>query len=358
MLRLIGLVISIGLADSLNPSTIAPALYLASGERPREQVSEFTLAVFAVYFLGGAAIALGPGQLLLALIPHPGRRVAHIAEIVAGVTMLVAAAALWRHRDRLAERKAPELDTSSRSGLVLGATITALELPTAFPYFAAIAAIVGSGFGPARQVFLLVLFNVCFVLPLLGIAATLMFAGDRAERLLTVGRNFLERNWPTVLAGLALVAGLFVVTARRDRDRQPDARRLRDLLAPVPAVPAPAPLSRPRYDSPDARTNLRMPASQRSGWAPLIAMCRATASCGRIRNCSARIPAITASATSSGSSTPSASRGAAPTGSSSASSSIGVRTPCGHRHETLMPASAYVIDSHSATATAACLVAE
>ena len=46
MLRLIGIVISIGLADSLNPSTIAPALYLATGERARERVAEFTLAVF------------------------------------------------------------------------------------------------------------------------------------------------------------------------------------------------------------------------------------------------------------------------------------------------------------------------
>ena len=47
MLRLIGIVVSIGLADSLNPTTIAPALYMATGERGRERVAEFTLAVFA-----------------------------------------------------------------------------------------------------------------------------------------------------------------------------------------------------------------------------------------------------------------------------------------------------------------------
>ena len=34
MLRLIGLAVSIGLADSMNPSTIAPALYLAIGRSP------------------------------------------------------------------------------------------------------------------------------------------------------------------------------------------------------------------------------------------------------------------------------------------------------------------------------------
>ena len=90
----------------------------------------------------------------------------------------------------------PEIGGTRKSSAILGATITAVELPTAFPYFAAIAAIVGSGLDPARQVFLLVLFNVCFILPLVGIWATLTFAGDRADRMLAIGRDFLERHWP------------------------------------------------------------------------------------------------------------------------------------------------------------------
>ena len=53
MLRLIGLVISIGLADSLNPTTIAPALYLATADHARTRLIEFTLGVFAVYLIGG-----------------------------------------------------------------------------------------------------------------------------------------------------------------------------------------------------------------------------------------------------------------------------------------------------------------
>jgi Sap, sulfolipid-1-addressing protein len=80
------------------------------------------------------------------------------------------------------------------------------------PYFAAIAALVGSGLGPVRQLSLLIVFNVCFVLPLLGILATLTFGGKRADRMLEVGRNFLERRWPQLLAGLlGLVGGLFIV---------------------------------------------------------------------------------------------------------------------------------------------------
>jgi cytochrome c biogenesis protein CcdA len=211
MLRLVGIVMSIGLADSLNPTTIAPALYLATGERARGRVAEFTLAVFAVYFLGGAAVAVGAGQLIKPLLPHPRHHIADIIEIAVGAAMIAVAGMLWRHRARLSLRDPPDFDPHGKSSWVLGASITAVELPTAFPYFAAIAAIVGSGLGPVRDLVLLVLFNLCFVSPLLGILAVLTFKGEQAGQMLSDGRDFLQRHWPAVLAGLALLAGVFVV---------------------------------------------------------------------------------------------------------------------------------------------------
>ena len=211
MLRLMGIVISIGLADSLNPTTIAPALYLATGERGRERVAEFTLAVFLVYFLGGAAILVGAGTIIRPLLPHPRHHIANIIEVAVGVAMLGVAGMLWRHRERLAHRDPPDFDPYGKSSWVLGASITEIELPTAFPYFAAIAAIVGTDLDAVRDLLLLLLFNLCFVAPLIGIWATLAFAPRHADRLLAIGRDFLQRHWPTVLAGVALVAGLFVI---------------------------------------------------------------------------------------------------------------------------------------------------
>lgn len=213
MIRLAGIVISIGLADSLNPTTIAPALYLASGQRPVEHVTRFTFGVFMVYLVGGALIALGPGQLLLSLVPHPDREDRQVIETAVGAAMLAASALLWRHRGALAEREVPAFarEPRRRSSALLGATIMAVELPTAFPYFAAIAAIVGSGVGVVRQLALLILFNVCFVLPLLGIMFTLWAAPDRAQERLTRARLFLHRHWPTLLAGAMLIVGVFVV---------------------------------------------------------------------------------------------------------------------------------------------------
>lgn len=212
MLRLIGLAISIGLADSINPSTIAPGLYLALGERPRGALIQFTLAVMAVNFAGGAAIALGPGQALLALVPKPGPTARYVAETVAGAVMLVAAAVLWRRRQRLSQRELPAPSPQGKSALLLGLTISAVELPTAFPYFAVIAAVVASGLGPIHQLIALALYNIAFVLPLMLMVVVITIAPDRSAEILKRARNWLQRWWPTLLAALALVAGVFVTT--------------------------------------------------------------------------------------------------------------------------------------------------
>jgi cytochrome c biogenesis protein CcdA len=137
--------------------------------------------------------------------------VRQILEVVAGVAMLIAAVVLWRRRATLARRELPSPRAEGRSSAVLGLTIAAIELPTAFPYFAVIAAIVGSGFGVTKQLILLALYNGCFVLPLLLIIGTLAFAGDRAQEVLIKARAFLQRRWPELLAGLALIAGTFVI---------------------------------------------------------------------------------------------------------------------------------------------------
>jgi cytochrome c biogenesis protein CcdA len=212
VLGLVALVALTGIVDSLNPTMIVVALYLAAGERPRARVAQFTGAVFVVYLAAGVAIVLGPGQLLLSVVPHPGPEARHIGEIVVGVALLVAATWLWWFRRRLSGRVPPAVGTGGRSSALLGAGMTAVELPTAFPYLAAIGAIIDSGFDAPRQLGLLVLFNVCFVAPLVLIVVVLRVAGKRAEPVLGRARRGLERRWPVVLAGVALLAGGFVLT--------------------------------------------------------------------------------------------------------------------------------------------------
>ena len=211
MTRLALIVVSIGLADSLNPSTVGPALYLATTRHARRQIAEFAIGIFIVNLIGGALIALGPGQLLLALLPHPSPAAKHVTEVVVGAAIIVAAATLWSKRRYLGSRSLPGLNRRSGPGFVLGAGISLVELPTAFPYFAAIATIVASGRAVPQQVALLVLFNLTFILPLLGILLVVVVFGRRADRILESASDWLQREWPVLLAALGLVVGTAIL---------------------------------------------------------------------------------------------------------------------------------------------------
>jgi cytochrome c biogenesis protein CcdA len=206
-LRLVGLVLSVALADSLNPSTVGPALYLATSGHRVPKVAQFTAGVFAVNFIGGVVLTIGPGRLLIGLIPHPRVTVRHIIELVAGVVLLIASVAVWEGRHRLARRPLPMSSSAGSSALVAGASIAAVELPTAAPYFAVIAGIVASTATIPQELLLLILYNLAFVLPMLLILAVLLFAGERAHGWLEKGGAWLQRRWPTVLAGLLLLVG-------------------------------------------------------------------------------------------------------------------------------------------------------
>lgn len=76
--------ISVGLADSLNPSTVGPALYPATVRKRVLRVMQFTIGVFSVTFAVGLVLTIGPGRLLLGLVPHPQRTVRHVIEPCGG----------------------------------------------------------------------------------------------------------------------------------------------------------------------------------------------------------------------------------------------------------------------------------
>ncbi len=207
MLRRVGVAISVGLADSLNPSTVGPALYLATVRNRVWRVTQFAIGVFSVTFAGGLVLTIGPGRLLLGLVPHPQGTVRHVIELVAGVVLLIVAVALWRGRRSLARRELPGRSGGGGSALITGASIAAVELPTAAPYFAVIAGIVASSASVPQEIGLLALYNVAFVLPLLVIVVVIAFGGERADRWLQQGGAWLQRRWPVVLASLLLFVG-------------------------------------------------------------------------------------------------------------------------------------------------------
>jgi cytochrome c biogenesis protein CcdA len=216
MLGLALAVVGIALADSLNPSLIVAAVYLALGPDPVQRTLAFSLAAFAVTLAGGVVVAVGLGDLILSLLPKLSRTLKYELMTALGVTIVLGGAVIWWRRESLAESEPPsrrkEAETGGGSAVLLGAGIAGVELLTAFPYFAAIALVVGSSASGGSKALLLVLYNVIYALPLFAIVIVRAALGRRAGEVLGPVGDWIAMRWPIVVAPLAGAAGMALTT--------------------------------------------------------------------------------------------------------------------------------------------------
>jgi Sap, sulfolipid-1-addressing protein len=212
MLKLAVAVVAIALPDCINPSLIGGQLLVAAGPHPRRRTAVFTLAAWITTFLFGLAFALGLGDLILSLLPHPGPTVKYALVSGAGVLLLAGGILVWMRRRSLASRDpAPAQGKMSNAAVVMGAGIAGVELLSAFPYFAALAMIIGSGVSPPEKVTLIVLYCVVYVLPLIGIAVTFAIMGERAEQLVRPIGDWMLTHWPAIVGPLTAAIGVGVL---------------------------------------------------------------------------------------------------------------------------------------------------
>ncbi len=203
------LVASIAFADSINPSTVMPALWMASTSKAH--LISFSAGVFAMYLAGGMVLVFGPGPALIKALHHLQGTVEHSIEAAAGVAVLALACGLWRSRHSQQITRLPQPGSTAVAAFTLGAGIMAVELPTAFMYFGAISAILALRPSALAEVWLLIGYNALFVVPLLAIASIRRLAGARAERWLARGWEQLLGFGQLLLAGLTTSAGVALV---------------------------------------------------------------------------------------------------------------------------------------------------
>jgi cytochrome c biogenesis protein CcdA len=209
VLKLVVAVVAIALPDCINPSLIGGELFVATGPRPRRRTAAFTVAAWTVTFVFGVAFALGLGDLILSLVPKPSATVKYSLIAAAGLVLVVMGTGIWVRRQALARSEATQsLHKSHGSSALIGAGIAGLELATAFPYFAAIAMIVGSGVSDAAKLSLIALYCVVYALPLIGITAVVALKGNRAERILQPVGDWLFAHWPAIVGPLTAAIGI------------------------------------------------------------------------------------------------------------------------------------------------------
>ena len=212
VLKLAVTVVAIALPDCINPSLIGAELFVATGPRPRRRTAMFTIAAWTVTFAFGLALALGLGDLILSLVPKPGPTVKYALITAAGAVLIAGGAVIWIRRRALGSSEPGEgRGRSHGSPVVIGAGIAGIELLTAFPYFAAIALIVGSGVSGGGKLALLALYCVVYTLPLIAIAVAFALLGERAEGKLRPVGDWLLTRWPVIVGPFTAALGVAVL---------------------------------------------------------------------------------------------------------------------------------------------------
>jgi cytochrome c biogenesis protein CcdA len=211
VLRLAITVVAIALPDCINPTLIAGELFVATGSRRRRRVALFTIGAWIVTFAFGVALTIGLGDLILSLVPKPKASVKYALITAAGVVLIVGGAVVWVRRRSLASSEASDhLSVRHGSSAAIGAALAGVELVTAFPYFAAIALIVGARVSNASKLFLVALYSTVYMLPLIVIAVAVAVMGERAERRLRPVGAWMLARWPVIVGPLTVAFGIGV----------------------------------------------------------------------------------------------------------------------------------------------------
>jgi cytochrome c biogenesis protein CcdA len=208
---LLGL-LALALVDSINPSAIVVTLYLLSRGRVPAQVAVYIAAIFLTYLTLGTVMMSGIDALLPSLRITNESRLGFIVQGLIGLAMLLYAIRAPATA-RSAARVAPGASTFAGLAL-LGITVTTMELPTAVPYFGAIALLTTAALPPTQWLPLLVLYNAIFVLPPVLLLVGHIVFGKRLDARYAELRERLQAGaHETMLWIFGLVGGGLLVSS-------------------------------------------------------------------------------------------------------------------------------------------------
>lgn len=207
-------VLLLAVVDSINPSAIVVTLYLLStaGSRALTHVAVYIGAIFSTYLLLGVTMVLGVESLLPSLGGALGGPAGLVTQSLVGLALLGYSLAAPTGRQPSPVVARPSASTYAALGM-LGVGVTVMELPTAVPYFAAIALIAEAALPMRTWAPLLGVYNLIFVLPPIALLAGHLVLRERLAGSYAALTRRLEggaRETATWVAGL--VGGWLFVT--------------------------------------------------------------------------------------------------------------------------------------------------
>jgi len=198
----------VALAAMLSPTTLSfSVLALVFGERPLRTGFWFLLGAFSVTVLIGILAAFVLGNAAASSTPNTPKTWVAVVDVIAGAAIIFFVVRLMRRpRDpKRAEAMMAQMSkVASSPAIAIVAAGASLANPGAFIPIA-LKDISETNPSATQYILLWLGFTIISLLPLIASIVMLAVTPDRAQRILTGARGWLERNARTVAAAILIL---------------------------------------------------------------------------------------------------------------------------------------------------------
>ncbi|MDN7240629.1 GAP family protein [Planococcus sp. N028] len=212
--------VGLGLIDSLNPFTISAQAVLQALVKKSYHIWYYIFGTFISYFIGGLLVIFGIDKFFSTFYGSIMAEYSNIIfslEITLGIGLVFLGAFLLYKKKKASpssnkkEKKiAPPKSVTPLFLLFLGVSNTIGDLPTAIPYLIFIAQLVEASISMGSVLFLLLIYNIIYILPLVILFFLYIFNKDKVDTTIEKLRRKVANisEWAAII--LPTAAGVFL----------------------------------------------------------------------------------------------------------------------------------------------------
>jgi cytochrome c biogenesis protein CcdA len=210
-MSLLGYLLVIAVIDSLNPTATALQVYLLTTPKPVARSLAFITGILLANWTVGLCGTLGLTSFIQWVFTTQREWIASM-QFLLGMALFYTGCTLKAAPNAQPSFKHQPKTLQPRSTFLLGLSVTLLEAPTALPYLAAIERLARTKLSLLDLAGLLALYNLVFVLPLMGLLSLYLAFQSRSAKILQRLNQAMTKWSPKILRVLLLAIGslLFV----------------------------------------------------------------------------------------------------------------------------------------------------
>ncbi len=207
-LSIIVSIAGLALVDSINPVELLAGIFLFTTKKPIGRFLPYIIGIFFFHFLIGFALYY-TFHFILDLKIFDSQIFDRSIELIGGILLVILGVLMKKHNQSTAKTI---LDPKPLYTFLLGIGITASALPTSAAYFSALGIIANDKLGLSSLSFLLLLYNIIFVVPLVVLLIIYLIFKDKSQKIFESVRNFISHRLNAGLKVIFILVGLFLIT--------------------------------------------------------------------------------------------------------------------------------------------------